>query len=95
MPNTKIPSYLDKRYTNLEKLGDSDQPLKKGDKVRYIGVTDTQVKWGSNDDPRLVLEEGKIYTISSVDIHSWHTKVELEGIEGRFNSVSFEPAEGI
>ena len=66
--------------------------LREGDEVRYIGASDTQVKWGGNDDPRLVLSEGETYTISDVDVHSWHTKIELEGIAGRFNSVSFEGA---
>jgi len=48
-----------------------------------------QVKWGSCDEPDM-LEEDKAYTIEEVDVHSWHTKIKLEGIEGKFNSVCFE-----
>lgn len=63
-------------------------------KVRYIGSTDEQVKWGGNDDPRNILEEGKIYSVSKVEEHSWHTKLHLKECLGkRFNSVSFEEVE--
>jgi hypothetical protein len=57
--------------------------------VKYIGVTDEQVNWGGNDDPRDVLVEGSLYNITEVEVHNWHAKVRLEGIEGWFNSVSF------
>lgn len=58
-------------------------------KIRYIGATDAQVKWGNNKDPREVLVEGDLYEVDNVEVHSWHTKVALKGIEGWFNSVSF------
>jgi hypothetical protein len=64
--------------------------FKVGDKVTYIGSSDEQVRWGSNDDPRKVLTEGDTYTIENVDVHSSHTKLMFNGITGRFNSVSFE-----
>ena len=64
--------------------------LKKGDTVKYTGATDQQVRWGSNDDPRKVLTVGQTYEVEKVEVHTWHTKVYLVGIEGRFNSVSFE-----
>jgi hypothetical protein len=64
--------------------------FKVGDRVTYIGSSDDQVRWGSNDDPRKVLTEGDTYTIENVDVHSSHTKLMLNGITGRFNSVSFE-----
>lgn len=66
--------------------------MKKGDKVTFTGASDEQVQWGGNDDPRHVLEIGKEYEIEEVDVHTWHTKVRIAGVKGRFNSVHFEPA---
>jgi hypothetical protein len=63
--------------------------FKKGDKVMFISATDDQVRWGSNDDPRKILEEDKIYEIESIETHHWHTKIKLVGVGGRFNSVHF------
>lgn len=68
-----------------------DMNLIPGTKVRYIGTCDEQVKWGSNDDPRGLLTEGDVYTVNSVEVHSWHTKITLrEFPELKFNCVSFE-----
>jgi hypothetical protein len=64
--------------------------FKIGDKVKFIGSSDDQVNWGSNDDPRLLLNTETVYEIEKVEIHSWHTKIYLKGIKGRFNSVSFD-----
>lgn len=65
--------------------------LNTGDKIRYKGSTDDQVTWGNNDDPRGLLDIGQTYTVNLVELHSWHTKLELEGFPGkRFNSVCFE-----
>jgi hypothetical protein len=61
-----------------------------GNLVRYIGCTQDQINWGSNDDPRGILIEGDKYYVESVDVRSQHTKLTLRGICGRFNSVSFE-----
>lgn len=58
--------------------------------VRYIGASDTQVNWGSNDDPRGVLVEGEVYEVAAREVHTWHTKLSLVGVKGRFNSVCFE-----
>ena len=63
--------------------------MKIGDKVRYTNVTDHQVAWGSNDDPRELLYLNHDYTISRVDVRSWHTKVRLEDVRGTFNSTHF------
>lgn len=58
--------------------------------VKYIGATDEQVKWGGNDDPRGLLNEGDIYEVSKEEVHSWHTKLYLtEFPSKKFNSVSF------
>lgn len=59
-------------------------------KVKYIGASDNQVAWGNCDDPRKVLELDNIYTLIKTEVNTYHTKYILEGIEGRFNSVSFE-----
>lgn len=58
--------------------------------VKYTGATDSQVNWGSNTDPRNILTEGEVYDVEFEDVHSWHTKLKLVGIDGLFNSVSFE-----
>lgn len=59
--------------------------------VKYIGASDEQVNWGGNDDPRGLLTVGTYYIVKREEIHSWHTKFELLGYEGKvFNSTSFE-----
>ena len=60
-----------------------------GYKVRYIGTSDEQVRWGGCDDPRLVLNEGEVYTVDHTEVHSYHTKVCLVEAVGRFPSVAF------
>jgi hypothetical protein len=66
-------------------------PFQSKDKVKYIGCSREQVAWGNNDNPHmLTLDE--VYTVESVDVHSQHTKISLEGISGRFNSVCFASA---
>lgn len=57
----------------------------------YIGTTDYQVRWGGNDDPRPHLTVGQRVRIIDHEVHSWHTKVVVEGLPGlQFNSVSFQ-----
>lgn len=68
--------------------------MEKGNKVIYIGADDNQVKWGGNSDPRGVLQDGSEYEVANVEVHSWHTKISLIGVAGKFNSVSFKPAQG-
>lgn len=64
-------------------------------KVRYLGnVSDSQVRWGSNHDPRGLLEEGKIYEVEKKEVHSYHTKLYLVEFPGKyFNNVNFEEVE--
>ena len=60
-------------------------------KVKYIGATDTQVRWGGNDDPRGLLTKGTIYELQHKEVHSQHTKYFLaEFPDKEFNSVCFE-----
>lgn len=63
--------------------------FKKGDHVVFLGCSKHQIQWGNNDDPNLILDEGECYTVSYVEVHSQHTKISLEGIVGKFNSVCF------
>ena len=62
-----------------------------GDKVVFTGCSEEQKKWGGNDDPEGKLVAGVEYIVSDVVEHSWHTKISLEGIDGCFNSVCFDP----
>ena len=64
------------------------------DAVVYVGADAAQVKWGGGSDPRTVLEEGATYLVDFVEVHSWHTKVKLVGVEGLFNSVCFTRFQG-
>lgn len=62
----------------------------RGKSVKFLGASESQVSWGSNDDPNEVLTVGETYDVESADVHSWHTKLHLVGFEGIFNSASFE-----
>jgi hypothetical protein len=64
--------------------------MKIGDKVIFVSASDEQVNWGSNDDPRKLLDYETEYEIENIEVHSWHTKFYLKGIKGKFNSVHFE-----
>jgi hypothetical protein len=59
--------------------------------VIYTGASDVQVRWGGRDDPRGILEIGKEYTVTDTEVHSWHTKITLDGFpDKQFNSVCFD-----
>ncbi|MBU1082748.1 MAG: hypothetical protein KKB59_19920 [Spirochaetes bacterium] len=64
--------------------------MKIGDKVRFIGASGEQTRWGTHTNPDGILVIGEEYTVSNIEEHSWHTKVFLVGINGNFNSVCFE-----
>lgn len=66
--------------------------FKNGDKVRFIGATDEQVSFGGGDDPRSIIKDNSIHEVIDVEVHSWHTKLYLRGVNGAFNSVCFELA---
>ena len=59
-------------------------------KAIFTGATKEQINWGGCDDPRGLLVVGAPYEIEKIEEHSWHTKVKLVGVDGWFNSVSFE-----
>jgi hypothetical protein len=64
--------------------------FRKGDRVIYLECSLEQNKWGSNDDPSKFLIEGATYYIEKVEVHTWHTKLHLRGVYGKFNSVCFK-----
>jgi len=62
-----------------------------GSKVKFIGCDEVQSGFGgpyTGDTGNLII--GAIYTIKSIEEHSWHTHVSLENVDGDFNSVCFE-----
>lgn len=60
-------------------------------KVRFLGASDDQVRFGGGDDPRPLLTVGEVYAVKSVDVHSWHTRITLRQFPSKwFNSVCFE-----
>jgi hypothetical protein len=64
--------------------------MKPGDYVKFLGCTPDQVRWGNNDDPTGILFVGDSYYVEHVEVHSQHTKIELRGVTGKFNSVCFD-----
>lgn len=52
-------------------------------------VHESSIRFGSNTDPSGILEDGHEYIVQTVELHSWNTKLWLDDIEGRFNSVWF------
>lgn len=63
---------------------------KKRTKVKFTGASESQKNWGSYTGNYDDLIEGNEYLIDHTEVHSSHTKVYIEGIEGNFNSVCFE-----
>jgi len=64
--------------------------FKVGDSVRFIGCSEEQINWGNNDNPNKLLFVGDKYIIEKVEVHSYHTKLTLCGVYGKFNGVCFE-----
>ena len=61
-----------------------------GTNVRFIGCSKEQIQWGNNSDPTGILIVGDKYYVEHVEVHSYHTKLTLRGVYGRFNSTCFE-----
>lgn len=61
-----------------------------GDKVKCDNVDPRVQRYGYSNGDLGLLEIGKEYTVTLVEPHSWHTKIELEGVKGQFNSCLFE-----
>lgn len=64
--------------------------MKRGDYVKFLGFSKEQINWGGCDDPSPHLFVGDKYYVERVEVHTYHTKIELRGVKGRFNSVCFE-----
>lgn len=60
-----------------------------GDNVKFLGYIKEQVLWGNNDTPSMLILD-HVYEIVDVDVRRQHTKVQLKGIGGKFNSVHFQ-----
>ncbi len=67
--------------------------IKVGEQVKFIGCTKEQILWGNNHDPNSSLRLNDFYYVERIEVHSQHTKLELKGIEGKYNSVCFEKVE--
>lgn len=82
-----------KLYNLYEKLYDELGPEDDRVLVKYEGASDSQVNWGSCDDPRGLLQEGTEYELDHEEVHSFHTKYILsEYPDKKFNSVCFSPS---
>lgn len=64
-------------------------------KVTFNGCDEQQKRFGNNTGNVEQLEVGKSYDVENVEVHSWHTKYYLCGIDGSFNSVCFDKEEDI
>jgi len=60
-----------------------------GDIVVFIGCLKEQINWGNNDDPNGILIKNNTYIVEKIEVHSYHTKLTLKGVNGKFNSVCF------
>jgi len=66
------------------------EQIRAGDTVKFLGCSTEQIAWGNNDNPNDILFVGDRYYVEHVHIHSQHTKIELRGVKGKYNSVCFE-----
>ncbi len=62
--------------------------IRTGDKVIFVGGTKEQRNWGGCD-PAHHLDEGVKYIVTNVEVRSQHTRIEVKGLQGCFNSVLF------
>lgn len=60
-----------------------------GNKVKLLNKDKEVSRWGGCTEPRMLII-GAEYVIEDVEVHSWHTKLRLQGVEGKFNSAHFE-----
>lgn len=71
-----------------EHFEDDDSRIESGDEVRYMG----EGGWpGESDSANEHLTIGAIYTVAEACVHSWHTKIYLDGFPNiSFNSALFD-----
>lgn len=59
-------------------------------KVKFKNkASGAQINWGGCDNPNDLLKIDQEYEVEEIDVHSYHTKLKLVGIEGWFNDVTF------
>jgi hypothetical protein len=63
--------------------------IRVGDEVTFVGGTKEQRNWGGCD-PAHHLDEGVKYIVTNVEVRSQHTRIEVKGLQGCFNSVLFQ-----
>lgn len=64
-------------------------------KRKVICINNKDNEFFGCDENSPLLEVGKTYTVVNVDVHSWHTEVELEEFPNIiFNSVCFDEIGG-
>jgi hypothetical protein len=63
--------------------------IRVGDEVTFVGGTKEQRNWGGCD-PAHHLNEGVKYIVTNVEVRSQHTRIEVKGLQGCFNSVLFQ-----
>lgn len=61
-----------------------------GKRYKFKGCSEIQKSWGNYTGDITELVVGREYKVINIEVHSWHTKIYLEGLEGSFNSVCFE-----
>jgi hypothetical protein len=93
--NAKLNEIYRDTWPNLGWAARDMDRIKAGDTVKFLGCSREQIQWGNNDDPNPHLFVGDKYYVEHVHIHSQHTKIELRGIKGKFNSVCFEVVHGL
>ena len=66
--------------------------IAKTKKVKYnqSKVCKENINWGSHINPIGTLRDGEIYEIEREEVHTWHTKIFLKGVNGSCNSVWFD-----
>ena len=92
---SELPEFAsdEERFAHLASKFEEKTGLKEGAKVRYIGVSDEQLKYWNNrySDPRGILDLETIYEIESIVIGRSCTIVKLVGFKDeKFNGVIFE-----
>ncbi len=64
-----------------------------GDVVKCVSVSEATQRYGGNSGKLSDISEGGQYKVTDVELHSWHTKLTLDGVHGQFNSCLFEKVE--
>lgn len=67
--------------------------FKVGDVVKCVDVAEFTQRYGGSSGKLSDIAVGSSYTVTDVEVHSWHTKLTLDGVPGQFNSCLFEEPE--